>query len=405
LSWGATAYVKSLTAGENGERISRSEKLVLFVMADSFNDDRGYAWPSIVTLAQSALLSERQVRYCLRGLERKGLLATEKGNGRSHGSRYTFPVYKPKGANPAPFPPTKGAIIPAPFTQEKGQSRDLKGAKSPHEKGQNQNGKGAIAIAPEQEEPPDGTPIKPPEEQNLASAPSAEAGSQAPGPGPENQEFPDARHGTVRDAVRTLQRHLGGAEVWDGSAGTTLAHLLRARRDWPCARLLRCVANRFASPEVNHLEHPRKWLRSLSNYAGGPLDRYGKPARQFGSQAEDLFHLLQPGGNGRSRATRTRAPLVIPPGAVSAHECNPWPRVLEALRSGLDPQSFATWVKPVRLLYTHQGQLCLGVPTADFAHWFEEHLRTRLPEAIQAASAGSGAFSVVNLEEHQGRAA
>ena len=44
------------------------------------------------------------------------------------------------------------------------------------------------------------------------------------------------------------------------------------------------LRNRFKS-DVNHTERPSRWIRSVTGYAGGPLDRFSKPLTQ--SQAAD----------------------------------------------------------------------------------------------------------------------
>jgi hypothetical protein len=92
MSWKATAYAKGVRAGAHGEPITRNEKLVLLILADCYNEDRGCAWPSIPRLAKDALMSVRQVQRCLRSLEAKGLLVISLGGRRRRdASEYRFP--------------------------------------------------------------------------------------------------------------------------------------------------------------------------------------------------------------------------------------------------------------------------------------------------------------------------
>lgn len=87
MSWRATAYVKKL----GPDKVTRAEKLLMFVLADQYLDDRKQAHPqSVAELATDALMSERQARRCLRSLEGKRLLYTLRRPGREHTNFYRF---------------------------------------------------------------------------------------------------------------------------------------------------------------------------------------------------------------------------------------------------------------------------------------------------------------------------
>ncbi|OLE54197.1 MAG: hypothetical protein AUG51_09405 [Acidobacteria bacterium 13_1_20CM_3_53_8] len=93
MSWKATAYVKGLKLAPNGEKVKRGEKLVLFVLADSHNEDRRGAWPSVPLLARSALLSARRVREVLKQCRQKGVIcyeSREKDHGGNDSNFYRF---------------------------------------------------------------------------------------------------------------------------------------------------------------------------------------------------------------------------------------------------------------------------------------------------------------------------
>ncbi|HZL68523.1 MAG TPA: helix-turn-helix domain-containing protein [Candidatus Limnocylindrales bacterium] len=78
VSFDSIARAKAAVVAPNGERITRSEKLVLLNLADFANAKRGgIAWPSVPTLAELSLMSERQCRNVIRSLTRKGCITCE----------------------------------------------------------------------------------------------------------------------------------------------------------------------------------------------------------------------------------------------------------------------------------------------------------------------------------------
>lgn len=105
MSVKAIAYVKELKVAPNGEAIERSEKLLLFVLADCHNADRRVAWPSVKELASDSLMSLRAAQYVLKELERKGVIhCTHSDTGRGHFKGYAFSVLDgKKDANSAPI--------------------------------------------------------------------------------------------------------------------------------------------------------------------------------------------------------------------------------------------------------------------------------------------------------------
>jgi hypothetical protein len=76
LSWTATKWAKT-TRGHKG----RSEKLVLFVLADYYDDVKGYAWPSHATLSDDCEMPVRTVQWALKRLQEDGfVIRLQKGN-------------------------------------------------------------------------------------------------------------------------------------------------------------------------------------------------------------------------------------------------------------------------------------------------------------------------------------
>jgi hypothetical protein len=90
MSWHATAWAKAQTVAPSGDRITRSEKLLLLCIADYHNAEKGYAWPSVDRLATEAMMSDRHVRNLLNSLTRKGLVEVEHRTGDTN--RYRLPA-------------------------------------------------------------------------------------------------------------------------------------------------------------------------------------------------------------------------------------------------------------------------------------------------------------------------
>lgn len=98
MSWRATAYVKTLTKHPDGSELTAREKLLLFVLADYHNDDRGYAWASLGSIARDALTSRRHVITLIDELETKGTLFVTRREQKS--SLYSFPCMGGEVASP-----------------------------------------------------------------------------------------------------------------------------------------------------------------------------------------------------------------------------------------------------------------------------------------------------------------
>ena len=76
MSWTATKWAKT-TRGHRG----RSEKLVLMVLADYYDDVKGYAWPSHATLSDDCEMPVRTVQWALKRPQEDGfVIRLQKGN-------------------------------------------------------------------------------------------------------------------------------------------------------------------------------------------------------------------------------------------------------------------------------------------------------------------------------------
>lgn len=76
MSWKASGWAKEVRG------ISRSEKLLLMILADYYDEERGYAWPTVSRLASEACLSYRQSIRLLKKLQERGIIAIEQAAGR-----------------------------------------------------------------------------------------------------------------------------------------------------------------------------------------------------------------------------------------------------------------------------------------------------------------------------------
>lgn len=85
MSWKATSWAKQ-TRGHTG----LASKVLLLVLSDYYNDEKGYAWSTQKRLADDCEMSVRAVKYVLDWLERAGFITTiQKGN-QYQQTRYSF---------------------------------------------------------------------------------------------------------------------------------------------------------------------------------------------------------------------------------------------------------------------------------------------------------------------------
>jgi hypothetical protein len=107
MSWRASAYVKSELLAS---RVTKSEKMLLYALAENYGEETRYASPNISHLAVWSLMSERQARRCLTALtdpERKILyIVGSRVGGRGKSTKYGFVELQApdeKGDRVAPF--------------------------------------------------------------------------------------------------------------------------------------------------------------------------------------------------------------------------------------------------------------------------------------------------------------
>jgi hypothetical protein len=80
------------------DTLSPTERLLLILLADYYNDAKHYAWPAVPTLAQTMGVTDRTVFRCLARLKDMGLVETEKRyrvSGLRDSSAYYLPFFDP----------------------------------------------------------------------------------------------------------------------------------------------------------------------------------------------------------------------------------------------------------------------------------------------------------------------
>ena len=103
MSWRASAYIKQLVVCPNGERITRTEKLVALVLADSHQDKASArTYPAVKMIAEDSLMDPRVCRRVLAALERKGVIERERATNQGRGqiTFYRFPELDSKQVSP-----------------------------------------------------------------------------------------------------------------------------------------------------------------------------------------------------------------------------------------------------------------------------------------------------------------
>ena len=146
MSWYATGAVKGIRSG-----ITRTEKLVLLILADYHNDETGQCNPGLERLAADCLLSTRRTSQTIASLERKGLVSTlhRRLNGGHYGSNWyqlncvgapseVFSHGEQGDGAKSPTPPSelsKASHAKSPYLRTVREPKDIEPSPSPSERG------------------------------------------------------------------------------------------------------------------------------------------------------------------------------------------------------------------------------------------------------------------------------
>jgi hypothetical protein len=94
---------------------------------------------------------------------------------------------------------------------------------------------------------------------------------------PTKTDLAKARHAEFKSIIAEYwdSKNKGVQMPWDGREGKHLEMFLRAAPHITAEQFRGFLRNRFKS-EVNHGERASQWIAWVTNYAQGPMDRFGK---------------------------------------------------------------------------------------------------------------------------------
>jgi hypothetical protein len=104
--------------------------------------------------------------------------------------------------------------------------------------------------------------------------------AKKPREGPTKTELAEKRHAEFKALIFAEWKVWGNpleTPPWDVTEGTQLSMMLRANPQLGLEGMRRLLQHRGRSEKVNLAARPSKWLRSITDFAKGPLDPYGKP--------------------------------------------------------------------------------------------------------------------------------
>ena len=105
---------------------------------------------------------------------------------------------------------------------------------------------------------------------------------------PTKSDLAKARHAEFKSIIAEYwdSKNPGVQMPWDGREGQHLDMFLRAAPQITAQQFRGFLRNRFKS-EVNHGERASMWIDWVTNYAAGPMDRFGKTIGNGGSNGEN----------------------------------------------------------------------------------------------------------------------
>lgn len=233
----------------------KGSTLIVFLALADWSDPEGVSWPSIATLALKTRQSERNTQYCIRELEQSGYLKVVKRKETS--SKYCINlVLLEGGAKIAPIP-------------DEGVQNGTEGVQNSAEN--------LRSVAPN-------TLVIRQEVHTLTNNPSQEDFSLVSDNPKDHRSSKadskkncDPRCKAVTAKIFQAYSYFNKVNPgWGNVEGNLLKLFLSSHLEWPEEKIFDCIRNRFKSEENLALE-PRRWISRLGDFAGGPLDKFGKP--------------------------------------------------------------------------------------------------------------------------------
>jgi len=114
-----------------------------------------------------------------------------------------------------------------------------------------------------------------------AEAEAEEKPSRAKATRGKKTEAAKSRHAEFKAAIlRYWESKNPGVEMpWGPAEGRNLEMWLRETPNTTLEQFVGYLRNRFKSA-VTHTERPSRWIGNVTNFAGGPIDKYGKPLQE-----------------------------------------------------------------------------------------------------------------------------
>jgi len=238
MSWKACAAVKELRVG-----LDSMEKFVLLVLAEYHRTDGKNEWPSMSTLAEDCLLSERGVRQIVSRLEENGFLRRSLGGGRGKLNSYKIVGVDFKKGEPE--------------TGNQETLNDETVNETLHQTAEN----------PAQ---PCNPPITPYKELPVKNIPDLTLS-------PPSSEQKETRFAIFKDLLfRFYNWKYERDPQWDGSEAKQLHSLLKSDPKLDAKTFAQWLKNYGESKDICPGERPRIFLPRLSRYSVTALNQYGR---------------------------------------------------------------------------------------------------------------------------------
>lgn len=191
--------------------------------------------------------------------------------------------------------------------------------------------------------------------------------------------------------------------IFDEADCAAVKRMLKKRPQVSGDDLAVCVGFRFLS-EVNRTESVKAWIGALTDYLGGPLNRYRRPKRVL--SIDDLRSRVlanvfpnrwtvaaQPAAPQQSAEQLREAFVQANSNGHGELGAMAWAAVQAYTQKHVNPRSWETWIKPCRYLCLDAaGVLFVQAPTAEFAEQAEKY-RSTMQEAL-ATIQGAGVVAV-----------
>lgn len=277
-----------------------SLRLVLVSLAEQVNETEHADWcfPSLQLIQERTEMGRRMVLYNLTKAKDAGWLQAKPRPG--YGNAYLFDVEKLQFAQRekcaqftrayiAPVQP----IAPVQFSADRGAISDTEGCNIllPNKEEQESNKKEQESSLPLRGEPVLFSYVSGSKRPKKPRAPKAE------------KREPDPRHTPFKAILAEYWKAAGNAigMPWEGGEAGALGQLLSANPHLDDEQFRHLLDARLRS-DTNHAKRPVKWLASVTDYAQGPLDKFGNP-----KEAGNGTHRKGPSTSHETRTDRLKS--------------------------------------------------------------------------------------------------